>query len=143
MTANPIEKLVRLGIKRDIVRVVVGYLHPDDVEAALYHARGSDDPAASVLLGLKRFMLPSLRKTVFSSEWREKMSDNGNKPVELGLVDLEAGEVGEKAEITTPAGTIRPTWLGVVGDGPGAMSLTEAMRLMCEIDEEREAQAVS
>jgi len=70
------------------------------------------------------------------------MSDDGrttSKPVpELELTELVEGEVGEPVEIETPAGTIRATWLGPVGNGPGAMTLTEAMQLMCDLEREKE-----
>ena len=56
------------------------------------------------------------------------------KYVDVALhVEIEEGEVGEPVEIETPAGNLRATWLGKVGTGPGAISLTEAMRLMQDI----------
>jgi hypothetical protein len=42
-------------------------------------------------------------------------------------------------EITTPAGTIRATWLGTVSNGK---ELAEAMRLMWDIATERETETL-
>jgi hypothetical protein len=63
--------------------------------------------------------------------------------VELELVELEEGEVGEPVVIETPTATFTATWLGVVGNGPGAMSLAEAMRLMADLERERMGAQVS
>ena len=60
---------------------------------------------------------------------------------ELQIDEIQEGEVGEPVEIETPASTIRAIWLGPVGTGPGAMSLTEAMQLMNAIAAERQAQS--
>jgi len=61
------------------------------------------------------------------------------KVVELGLVELEAGEVGEPVVMETPAGSVRATWLGTVSNGK---ELAEAMRLMWDLAAEREASTV-
>lgn len=66
------------------------------------------------------------------------MSSNNGSVSELQLTELNEPEVGAPVEIETPAGTIRATWLGKVGDGPGAMSLKEAMQMMSDLAAERE-----
>ena len=63
-----------------------------------------------------------------------------NEPIpEFELVELVGGEVGEPVEIETPTGTIRATWLGVVGDN--GWDLTQAMQLMADMERERRGEA--
>lgn len=64
--------------------------------------------------------------------------DSENTVLVLELKSFEPGEVGEPVEIKTLGGaTLRAKWLGVV-DGE-SWTLTDACRLMCELDAERKA----
>ena len=58
---------------------------------------------------------------------------------EYELTEFVEGEEGERVEIETPAGMIRATWLGTIGEN--GWTLTDAARLMCEIVDERDAQS--
>lgn len=61
---------------------------------------------------------------------------NGNGYKELTYSELEAPEVGDPVDIEVGALRIRATWLGTVGN---AKELGQAMRLMAELEKERQA----
>ena len=57
---------------------------------------------------------------------------------ELELTEFVEGEIGEDCRVETPMGTVRAVWLGTAGEN--GWTLTDAIGLMCEIVDEREAQ---
>ena len=65
------------------------------------------------------------------------MTANANtKPIPvLNLVEIAKGEVGETIHVETPQGCFNATWLGTVSNGK---ELAEAMRLMADIERERQ-----